>query len=761
MEWRARGVWRFSGGVAALFGAVAGVSAWAATITVDTLFDELDGACSLRAAIESANLDFSPEGSSCESGDGRDVIVFSVSGVLALNERLPDILGDMEIVGPGAGALVIDAGGAGPVLTVAGGGVSVSGLGLTSGSSIFGGGLWVTEGGEAAVADLDVFSNTATRGGGGVAVQGALVMRDSVIRDNVVTVDGDGLGGGGVYLSAGGVLALSATVITDNASDGRGGGLFLSASTEPEALGRLDIRGNTAQAGGGIYAAAAAFLDDSLLTDNSANGGQAFAAVGGGIHAVGDVLVSGVTVIGNRAASGSEFGAGGILSVGGDVSVSGGALVGNRVEAGSSGDAGGGILGGAVTLRGTTLADNDVRNGQGKAGSAVLARGGVSIFASTISDNVHAGDAGSPGGAVLITGPGTSTLINSTLSGNRGRSGAAIHLVAPGATLSVLNGTITGNHGDSGEQAGIRAAGAVTLGNTIVFSNDVDCIAGASGSFISSGHNLDGDGSCGLAAGSDQPRSDPFLGPLADNGGPTLTHALLASSPAIDAGDDDLCPDQDQRGAARPDDGDMDGSAVCDIGAVEQLADDLRIGRLSVDADQITVGDQFALTAVVANAGRGDVDDVVLTIDLPAELGYVEASGGACSASGVIVTCDLGSLPGEAAREIRVILRAFGGGRVVLMAAATGNVTEVDTGNNTADLTLVIGNGPSGRPGSGGNGFGDGNGGPGVAPTAGNVSRLSSAGGSGALSPWAIGLLTVVILAGRGKRKRTDERREE
>lgn len=61
----------------------------------------------------------------------------------------------------------------------------------------------------------------------------------------------------------------------------------------------------------------------------------------------------------------------------------------------------------------------------------------------------------------------------------------------------------------------------------------------------------------------------PMLGPLADNGGPTWTHALLPGSPAIDAGDPALCEATDQRGVARPKNGDGDGNPVCDIGAFE------------------------------------------------------------------------------------------------------------------------------------------------------------------------------------------------
>ena len=107
---------------------------------------------------------------------------------------------------------------------------------------------------------------------------------------------------------------------------------------------------------------------------------------------------------------------------------------------------------------------------------------------------------------------------------------------------------------------------SISYRNSVIALNGVDC-SRAIGVLVSGGFNLDSDGSCTLV-GTDATARNPRLGPLADNGGPTLTHALLAGSHAIDSGA--VCPAKDQRGVSRPRDGDGNGSATCDRGSVER-----------------------------------------------------------------------------------------------------------------------------------------------------------------------------------------------
>jgi hypothetical protein len=159
-------------------------------------------------------------------------------------------------------------------------------------------------------------------------------------------------------------------------------------------------------------------------------------------------------------------------------------------------------------------------------------------------------------------------IVNSTLSGNTALDsrGGAIYNVSG---LSLFNSTLSGNIAREG--GGIFNGGRATLQNSIVANNSgTNC----RGTITSRGYNLSNDSSCAFSNSGDLDNTDPMLGPLRYNGGPTKTMALPSGSPAIDAGNPSGCTDglghllkTDQRGLWRHDPEDTRG---CDIGAFER-----------------------------------------------------------------------------------------------------------------------------------------------------------------------------------------------
>jgi hypothetical protein len=226
------------------------------------------------------------------------------------------------------------------------------------------------------------------------------------------------------------------------------------------------------------------------------------------------------------------------------------------------------------------------------------------------------------------------TITNTTISGHV-YNGLEL---SPGSVLR--NVTVTGNGvGPPGDEyAAVFAYEDLFAYNTVVAGNGVDCEGGS----LLGDHNEDGDGSCGLSG------IDPMLGPLADNGGPTLTHLPLAGSPLIDAGDDAECAATDQRGGLRPYDGDGDGPAICDIGAVEAgaeigtgptlswNADLARRGMLAPDGDLeviVEAGGGGTASAQVAASSwypGGDTGQPILaaTADVVVDVALSETSPG-------------------------------------------------------------------------------------------------------------------------------------
>src|SRR5262249_52447668 len=153
---------------------------------------------------------------------------------------------------------------------------------------------------------------------------------------------------------------------------------------------------------------------------------------------------------------------------------------------------------------------------------------------------------------------------------------------------------------------GLGPPGPLTFKNTIIANNvgtpGANCQI-VLGTFTSHGQNLESADTCSLNPGIDLVNTDPMLGPLQFNGGPTLTHALLPGSPAIDAGDNTECPATDQRGVSRPLDAVTAGVAVCDIGAFE--VDTLKFVTLGFALNTATVhpGTPVQGTVIVTNSG--------------------------------------------------------------------------------------------------------------------------------------------------------------
>lgn len=217
------------------------------------------------------------------------------------------------------------------------------------------------------------------------------------------------------------------------------------------------------------------------------------------------------------------------------------------------------------------LVDSELRGNRGDFAGAIYADGGAPV---TLRRSLVAANEARFSSALLLNNQNTVLLENVTLSGNRG-NGAV--LVDGGATLTLVHCTVTGNTGIAhihpvvgGIQDVHGGFGRTFLSNTILSGNGPGSLANDCRTAISQGGgNLLGDSArCQHQMGpTDQLDVDPGLSPLADHGGVTHTH--LPGANARDRGQDAACLSVDQRGIARPLDGDGDGQARCDVGAAE------------------------------------------------------------------------------------------------------------------------------------------------------------------------------------------------
>ncbi len=330
--------------------------------------------------------------------------------------------------------------------------------------------------------------------------------------------------GGAVLVNSGGGLTLNGVRLINNHSNYQGGALCNWGTAD---IASSIFNNNTSSShGGAIGNYANLTINGSSFSGNKAN------ANGGAIDMGGFVDVTNSSFTNNT----SLWRGGGINTYGGNLTLTNSSFSGNQA----------GMYGGGVA--------NDASN---------ATVNGTTFFNNTSS---------SVGGGLEMGGAGKLSLINTTFAGNHAATDGGGIYWTPGAgtgALSLINISLVGNQA-GGAGGNIYAGGAanpvITLKNTLLAAglpNNCDHAV------TSLGFNLESANTCGFSAGGDKINRSPQLGSLAGNGGSTLTFLPLAGSPLIDGGTNAGCPAVDQRGAARPVDGNNDGSAVCDIGAVE------------------------------------------------------------------------------------------------------------------------------------------------------------------------------------------------
>lgn len=609
-----------------------GIASGQTTITVTTTDQQSATHCTLSDAINAINT-WLPFGG-CPTGQGVDTIhvpagVYELAAY-AVDESgeltaLPYITRPIRIVGDGPGATVIRRAATAPAMRL----FKFQAPFEIEGMTLAGGAANHYRGGGAILAEtFNVAGNahmTATA-------------RNMVFEDNAAP-QGGALADAGFWFGPFVEFTLDQVVFTGNSSTGGGGAIYLSPGSVVNATGSR-FEDNTAAAwGGAIYnhSGGQVTIADSQFLRNIST------LEGGGIHAASPVLTR-VTFDGNEAATG---GGGALYSYGGRPVITGSTFIGNRARRGGAVE----VNAGSVAIDASTFAAN----------TAFTTEGG----ALWLDDRLR-----------------TSRITNSTFSANLTASYGAIALINGGVTI--INSTIVFNTNtpggwSAGVSAGFSGSNEVFLSNSIVAGNtsdgaaiDLRVDAGSGGDrFVSLGHNLIGSNEY-VADVFSSATGDLFgtmaaplaagLLPLADNGGPTPTHALAAGSAAFDAGSlaspgtDDACLPIDQRGSPRP----GVSTAACDIGAVESevliVPGGSTTTSVSASLNPSTLGEAVTFTAIVT-----------------AEPGAVGTPTGLVTFTEITTNVVLGSIAIDAAGIAAFTTSALPSGLLTIQAAYAGD----------------------------------------------------------------------------------------
>jgi len=572
-----------------------------------------------------------------------------------------------------------------------GGGLFVSNTPLSIESSRFhenaayysGGGIGVlnTASQAAVIEATEVMGNAVRlRGGrgGGIAASvsgngGRFELIASNVSNNEIGDVGIGSeidsGGGGIYLNVSNdaIGAISQALVSNNrigpqpfsGLGGSGGGLWARAFGGTISVIDSQFDENSASRYGGGLSASGVFggnvrIEQSAISRNSA-------ILGGGVSIVGNV-----SVVESRTQTNTADVGGGVWVGGGQFNTTA-RLVRSEVEGN------GARLGAGVYFTGPTrleVQESTISQNQAETGGGIWSNGNLIVRQSTIS-----GNAAAVGGGIFLNSPNPATISHSTIAFNQATGvGNGLHLQS---NLVELNHSIlAGNTGAVLGDATIVEGASLVSKSSLVGRGQGSGLAPTSATVPDASGNLVGSGANGI---------NPALGPLAYNGGPTKTHALLPGSPAINSGDLNAVAGQggvpafDQRGEAF---GRIVGGRI-DIGAFEyQTPTDLNflVDTLADESDGDYSRGDMSLREAIELANQNRFEGVVDTIHFDPAL---TAAGPAT----ILLT--------QGELKITDSLTIEGPGADLLTIDASGNDPTADVNNGDGSRVFNIDDGSS------------------------------------------------------------------
>lgn len=535
------------------------------THQVTQLGDAGDGTCDVTCTLRDAADDSANDGD-----DSAITFAPSVTGTITLTTGDIDFGGgtdagnDLTITGPGSGALTVRNDGT-TLDRVFDfnedmGNVAISGLTITNGSSTSdGGGIRFYSGLDLSLTDVVLTANKATGSarGGGLAMynSGNLTIADSTISLNTT----NNRSGGGAWLYGIGDLHVTNTTVSGNTGSA-GGGIDFYQSADATIIGST-FYDNTGRFGGGfkLYDAGDLVVDSSTFNKNTTTSGTGAGIMfyqGNNAHD-GDTVsatITNSTISGNTADDG---GAGIRFYDGPDpktvtttLTILGSTISGNTAGTDNSGQGGGLYFTGDTLVVGNSTFHGNSTTSDG--GGIAAAFGDVSLLQTTISGNTAGPDSGDVADGLYLysatAGPPVRTDVPDLTKPAVARSSE--HADKPDKPAKVK----------SQGKVGAQDFGTVELIGTIISGNgDTDIDTGGDGVTADLTSSLWGTKGAGITIndlGGNINSANPGLGALADNGGPTLTMALLPGSAAIDAGPTTVPSfagnEFDQRGAGFP-----------------------------------------------------------------------------------------------------------------------------------------------------------------------------------------------------------------